>query len=62
MFGRRVPPKIVFVLSLLLAALCGLLAFHYGQVARWLPTLLWAATAAWFTVDAVRAYGWWKRP
>lgn len=61
MFGRRVPPRIVFVLSLLLAVLCGLIALHYGQAARWLPTLLWAALALWFAVDAVRAYGWWKK-
>ncbi|GGL03842.1 hypothetical protein [Deinococcus radiotolerans] len=58
MFGRRVPPHIVFAFSLLLAALCawgayaGLTGGH----------VLWGAVAAvlavWFTVDAVRSYGW----
>lgn len=59
MFGnRRVPPHIVFLLSLLLAAVCLFIAFRYGQVSHWLPTVLWGGVGLWFAVDAVRAYGW----
>lgn len=58
MFGRRVPPHIVFLLSLLLAALCGWAA--YVAFAR--GSTLWGAVAAvfavWFVVDAVRSYSW----
>ncbi|GAA5513492.1 hypothetical protein Dcar01_02230 [Deinococcus carri] len=60
MFGRRVPPHIVFLLSLLLAVLAGVAAFRYLRADNWLPGLLWGAVAVWFLVDAVRSYGWWK--
>lgn len=58
MFGRRVPPHIVFALSLVLAALCVVPAVRYGLGGRWLPALLWAALAVWFAVDAARSYSW----
>ncbi|WP_102125558.1 hypothetical protein [Deinococcus planocerae] len=58
MFGRRVPPHIVFALSVVLALLCAVPAVRYGLTARWLPALLWGAVAVWFAVDAVRAHGW----
>ncbi|WP_019586538.1 hypothetical protein [Deinococcus apachensis] len=61
MFGRRVPPRIVFLLSLVLAVLCAVPAVRYGAAGNWLPTLLWGAVAVWFAVDAVRAYGWTQR-
>ena len=60
MFGRRVPPRVVFALSLVLAALCLVPAVRYGVAGNWLPALVWGAVAVWFAVDAVRAYGWKK--
>ncbi|GMA15850.1 hypothetical protein GCM10025871_21810 [Deinococcus metallilatus] len=62
MFGRRVPPNVVFLLSLLLAVLSGVAAFRYARAENWLPALLWAAVAVWFLVDAARASGWRKKP
>lgn len=58
MFGRRLPPTVVFVLSLVLAVLCGVAAYRYLRVDNWLPGLLWTAVAVWFLVDAVRASSW----
>ncbi|WP_034386363.1 hypothetical protein [Deinococcus sp. YIM 77859] len=58
MFGRRVPPRVILVLSLVLAVLCAVPAFRYGQAGNWLAALLWGAVAVWFAVDAIRAYGW----
>lgn len=58
MFGRRVPPHIVFALSLLLAALCAVWAAYAWRAGG----LLWAGLAGvltvWFAVDASRAYRW----
>jgi len=62
MFGRRVPPHIVFALSLLLAVLCAVVAVRYGLADRWLPAVLWGAVAVWFGADAVRSYRWKKKP
>ena len=58
MFGRRVPPHIVFVLSLLLAVLCA-----WWAVMAWRSgSLIWAGVAGvlavWLAFDAVRSYGW----
>lgn len=61
MFGRRVPPRIVFLLSLLLAVLCAVPAVRYAMAERWLPAVLWGAVAVWFAADAVRSYGWQKK-
>lgn len=59
MFGnRRVPPRIVFALSLLLAVICLAVAWRYGCVENWLPTALWGGVGVWFALDALRAYGW----
>ncbi|MEF2276936.1 hypothetical protein V3W47_01415 [Deinococcus sp. YIM 134068] len=58
MFGRRVPPHLVFALSLVFALLCAVPAVRYGLAGGWLPAVLWGVVAVWFTVDAVRAYGW----
>lgn len=60
MFGRRVPPHIVFVLSVLLAVVCSVPAARYALAQQWVPTAIWAAVAVWFLVDAVRSYGWHK--
>ncbi|MFC4639134.1 hypothetical protein [Deinococcus hohokamensis] len=58
MFGRRVPPHIVFALSLVLAVLCALWAYAAWRAG----SLIWAGVAGvlaiWLAVDAVRAYGW----
>lgn len=61
MFGRRVPPRIVFLLSLMLAVLCAVPAVRYGLSGNGLPALLWGAASVWFAVDAVRARGWMRR-
>ncbi|MFC4427857.1 hypothetical protein [Deinococcus navajonensis] len=58
MFGRRVPPHIVFALSLLLAVLCAV-----WVTAAWRAgSLIWAGVAGvltvWFAVDAARSYRW----
>ncbi|CAM3367540.1 hypothetical protein DEDE109153_13585 [Deinococcus deserti] len=58
MFGRRVPPHIVFALSLLLAVLCA----GWAVLAWRADSLVWAGVATllavWLAVDAVRSYGW----
>lgn len=60
MFGnrRRVPPHLVFVFSLLLGVLCAVGAFFAVQSGSWLWAGLAGVLAVWFTVDAVRSYGW----
>lgn len=58
MFGRRVPPHLVFVLSLVLAALCGVWAFAALRAHSWGWGTLAALLAVWFAVDALRSYGW----
>lgn len=59
MFGnRRVPPHIVFAFSLLLGVLCAVRAFFAVQSESWLWAGLAGVLAVWFTVDAVRSYGW----
>ncbi|GGS01952.1 hypothetical protein GCM10008960_30770 [Deinococcus sedimenti] len=58
MFGRRVPPHLVFAFSLLLAALCAWAAFAALTSNRVVWGVLAAVFAVWFTVDAFRSYGW----
>ncbi|PTA67404.1 hypothetical protein [Deinococcus arcticus] len=58
MFGRRVPPHIVFLLSLLLAALCGWAAYAALTGGRTVWGVVAALFAVWFVVDAVRSYSW----
>ncbi|MDO4262847.1 MAG: hypothetical protein Q4C67_01495 [Deinococcus sp.] len=57
---RRLPPKVLFLLSLLLGALAGAAAYRYASAENWLPAALWGAVAVWLVVDAVRALGWMK--
>ncbi|MVN87943.1 hypothetical protein GO986_14375 [Deinococcus sp. HMF7620] len=58
MFGRRVPPHIVFALSLLLAALCAWAAYAGLTSGRTIWGAVAAVLAVWFVVDAVRSYSW----
>lgn len=58
MFGRRVPPHLVFAFSLLLAALCAWAAFAALTSDRIVWGVLAAVFAVWFAVDAFRSYGW----
>ncbi|CAM3705627.1 hypothetical protein [Deinococcus frigens] len=62
--NRRVPPHLVLTFSVLLGALCtvGALcavgAFFAVRSASWLWAALALVLAVWFSVDAVRSYGW----
>ncbi|AWT34416.1 hypothetical protein GCM10008956_26030 [Deinococcus arenae] len=58
MFGRRVPPHLVFAFSLLLAALCGWAAYAGVTGGKVVWGIIAAVFAVWFAVDAFRSYGW----
>ncbi|MBB5376110.1 putative membrane protein YdbT with pleckstrin-like domain [Deinococcus metalli] len=58
MFGRRVPPHIVFAFSALLAVVCAALALLAVRSHAWVWVAVGAVLAVWFAVDAVRSYGW----
>ena len=58
MFGRRVPPNVVFMLSLLLAVVCGLICYKALRVNNTLGGVIAGVFALWFAVDAVRSFGW----
>ena len=58
MFGRRMPPQRVFLLSLLLGLACLVPAVLELRASSLLPAVLWAVLGVWFLVDAARAYGW----
>ncbi|MBX8463745.1 hypothetical protein [Deinococcus sp. RIT780] len=58
MFGRRVPPHIVFASSVALAALCAVLAFLATQSQSWVWAGVAAVLAVWFAVDAFRSFSW----
>jgi len=60
MFGRRVPPHLVFLLSLLLALACAVAAFFALRAESWVTGAIGLILGVWFAVDAVRAYGWQK--
>ena len=61
MFGRRVPPHLVLILSVLLAALCAVPAVRYGLAGNAVAALIWGVLAVWFAVDALRARAWQKK-
>ena len=58
MFGRRVPPHIVFAFSVALAVLCAVLAFLATQSQSWVWAGVAAVLAVWFAVDAFRSFSW----
>ncbi len=58
MFGRRVPPHIVFAFSVALAVLCAVLAFLATQSHSWVWAGVAAVLAVWFAVDAFRSFSW----
>ena len=58
MFGRRVPPHIVFAFSVALAVLCAVLAFLAAQSQSWVWAGVAAVLAVWFAVDAFRSFSW----
>jgi uncharacterized membrane protein YccC len=58
MFGRRVPPHIVFTFSVALAVLCAVLAFLAAQSQSWVWAGVAAVLAVWFAVDAFRSFSW----
>ena len=57
MFGRRVPPHIVFGSSVALAVLCAVGAFLAIQAQAWVWVALAGVLAVWFAVDAFRSFG-----
>ncbi|PNY81639.1 hypothetical protein [Deinococcus koreensis] len=58
MFGRRVPPQIVFMFSVVLALLCAIGAVATLRAGNWVWFAILGGLTVWFTVDAVRSYGW----
>lgn len=62
MFGRRrVPPNIVFMLSLLLALVCGFVAYQAYMGQRMTMTIIFGILALWFAIDTIRSFSWIKR-
>ena len=61
MFGRRVPPNVVFLLSLLLAVVCALVTYSAVRTHNTVGAVLAGLFAVWFAVDAVRSFGWTRR-
>lgn len=61
MFGRRVPPNVVFLLSLLLAVVCAFITFRAISADKLVAAIIAGVFAVWFAVDAVRSYSWTKR-
>lgn len=58
MFGRRVPPHIVFTSSVVLAALCMVWAGIAVRAQSWIWVAVAVILAVWFAVDAYRSYFW----
>lgn len=58
MFGRRVPPHVVFASSVALAVLCAVGAVLAFRAHSWLWLGVAGVLAVWFAVDAVRSYSW----
>lgn len=62
MFGRRrVPPNIVFLLSLLLALVCGFVAYQAYMGQKTVMAVIFGILAVWFAIDTVRSFGWINR-
>ena len=61
MFGRRVPPNVVFLLSLLLAVVCAFVAYKAMTVNNTWAAIIGGIFAFWFAIDAVRSFGWTRR-
>lgn len=62
MFGRRrVPPNVVFLLSLLLAVVCGFVAYRAYAAHNTVPMIIFGILAVWFAVDTVRSFSWINR-
>ena len=58
MFGRRVPPQIVFMFSVVLALLCAIGAVAALRSGSWVWIAVLGGLTVWFSVDALRSYGW----
>lgn len=58
MFGRRVPANVVFLLSLLLAVVCALIAYKAFDAHNTIAAVIAGIFALWFAVDAVRSFSW----
>lgn len=58
MFGRRVPPQIVFMSSVVLALLCAIGAVAALRAGSWAWVAVLGGLTLWFSVDALRSYGW----
>lgn len=61
MFGRRVPPNVVFLLSSLLCIVCAFIAYRAFSIQSTITGVIAAIFAIWFAIDAFRSYGWTKR-
>lgn len=61
MFGRRVPANVVFLLSLLLAVVCGFIAYRAFVSQNTVAAVISGILAVWFAVDAVRSFAWTRR-
>ena len=51
----------MFLLSLLLAVVCGLIAYRAFTADNQLGAIIAGLFAVWFAVDAVRSFGWVRR-
>lgn len=61
MFRRRVPPNIVFLLSILFALVCGFVTYKAYTNSQTFMMILFGVLTLWFAVDAIRSFQWIKR-
>ena len=61
MFGRRVSVKNVLLFSIVAAVVCAAIALYFALHQSWIGAGILGVLAVWFTVDAVRSYGWQKK-
>lgn len=58
MFGRRVPVNVIFILSSLLALVCGVIAYHALDQGVHFGGSVALVFAFWFAIDAIRSFFW----
>lgn len=60
MFKRRVPPRTIFIISLILAIFFGMWFMQSLQNSQLWAKIISAIFTVWFGIDSYRAYTWWQ--
>lgn len=61
MFGRHVPPNVIFLLSILLCIVCIFIAYQAFNIQNTITGIISTFFALWFAIDTFRSYTWAKR-